>query len=260
MNLERLRHHWDAWGREDPFWAILTHPDKRGNRWDEASFFAGGAAEIDVIMGELRRLVPSIRTRTALDFGCGAGRLTQGLAVHFESVVGVDIARSMVDLAQQWNRHPDRCRYVVNTAGDLRAFEDGSVDLVLSLITLQHMAPRYAVAYIAEFVRVTAPGGLVYFQLPTGLVPPPPDAGLVRRMKARLRARAPDALVRGYDDLKWRLSGEGPRMEAHSVPEADVVRTLEAAGAAVLRTWDDGSAGPSWMSRRYCAIKTPAAS
>ena len=99
MDLRELQRHWDTFGRTDPFWAILTDPSRRGNKWDPASFFATGRDEVAAHMAEATRLgVPQARRR-ALDFGCGAGRLTQALADHFDAVVGVDVAPSMVALA-----------------------------------------------------------------------------------------------------------------------------------------------------------------
>ena len=258
MNLERLRAHWEAWGRQDPFWAVLTDPDKRGTRWDADVFFATGVTEIESIVSELREICPAMRTQVALDFGCGVGRLTQGLARHFDQVVGVDIAASMIASARSWNRHGERCRYVLNTSGDLGAFPGPSVDLVLSLITLQHMEPRYAKTYIAEFVRVVAPGGILYFQLPSGKVPLPDDAAWFRRIKARLRAATPDGLVRLYDDVKDVVAGDKPRMEGPGISRAEVVAIVEGAGATVVRVRDDHSAGPHWISHRYCAVKLAA--
>ena len=260
MNLRRLRAHWDAWGRQDPFWAVLTHPDKKGNRWDPAAFFATGVEEIDALLDEIRGLVPSLALGAALDFGCGVGRLTQGLARHFAVVTGVDIAPSMIEAADRYNRWPDRCRFAVNDGGDLRAFADSSFDLVYSLITLQHIEPRYARGYIAEFVRVAAPGGVVYFQVPSGKRPTGLDAPGPQGLKARLQAAAPkvarlyDGGARLYDEVRLAFS-KGPRMELHAVPEAEVRAALEASGAAVVAIREDQSAGPDWISRRYLAVK-----
>lgn len=38
MNLEDLKSNWDAFGRKDPFWAILTRPKKRGDKWQAEEF------------------------------------------------------------------------------------------------------------------------------------------------------------------------------------------------------------------------------
>jgi hypothetical protein len=44
---------------------------------------------------------------------------------------------------REFNRHGDRCRYHVNARNDLSLFADDTFDLVLTLIVLQHMQPKY---------------------------------------------------------------------------------------------------------------------
>ena len=51
MNLQDLQQHWDAFGRRDPMWAILTDPARKGRRWTAAEFFATGAEEIAALHG-----------------------------------------------------------------------------------------------------------------------------------------------------------------------------------------------------------------
>ena len=48
--------------------------------------------------------------------------MTQALAGHFDEVVGVDIAGSMLDHARRLNRVGNRCRYVHNEAPNLERF------------------------------------------------------------------------------------------------------------------------------------------
>lgn len=167
--LEELERHWNAWGEEDPFWAILSVPELRGNRWDVERFFATGVTEVDAVVRRLDVLGPQVRRRRALDFGCGVGRVTQALADRFEECDGVDIATSMVALARRLNRHGPRCRYHLNTQPHLGLFDDATFDFVYSNIVLQHMQPALSTNYLREFVRVLVPGGVAAFQLPSEL-------------------------------------------------------------------------------------------
>src|SRR5687768_12932320 len=45
--LEHLRRVWQTLGRDDPMWAVLSHADKRGGRWDPEEFLATGEVEVD---------------------------------------------------------------------------------------------------------------------------------------------------------------------------------------------------------------------
>ncbi len=168
MELSELQRVWTKLGAEDPMWAVLTDTRFVGGKWDPAEFFASGVTEVDELLQRARSfgLVPK-PAGDALDFGCGAGRLTQALAESFATVVGVDIAESMVAEAERWNAHRDKCRFLVNTSADLGLFDDGSFEFVLCLLVLQHMEPRYSRGYISEFLRILGPGGVLIFQLPS---------------------------------------------------------------------------------------------
>ena len=166
MDLRALQETWDALGKQDPFGAILE-PLRGTGEWDLEEFFAWGEREIEGVLADGRRLGLPAGFGSALDFGCGAGRLTQAMALHFESCTGVDIAPSMIELARELNRRGERCRYVVNESDSLELFGDSSFDFVYSNITLQHMDPRLSRGYVAELVRVLRPGGMLVFQLPS---------------------------------------------------------------------------------------------
>lgn len=141
MNLKELQKHWHKFGKQDPLWAIITWPDKKGGKWKPDEFFDSGKTHVNGVMAYLNAKGICIQRKRALDFGCGVGRVTQALADHFEEVCGVDIAPSMVKLARKYNRHGDRYRHYVNDAADLKLFSSNSFDFVHTIIVLQHMLP-----------------------------------------------------------------------------------------------------------------------
>ncbi|GAB5559081.1 MAG: hypothetical protein SynsKO_07280 [Synoicihabitans sp.] len=162
---------WEKLARQDPYWAVLTDPEKSNNRWNVDEFFATGRTTVNDDMAVIRAALPTLSTGHALDFGCGVGRLTQALGDHFDHVTGVDIAAPMIELANQHNKRPESVKFRLNPASDLALFPDDSFDLVYSVITLQHIPPALIPGYIKEFGRICRPGGAVFFQLPT--VAPP---------------------------------------------------------------------------------------
>src|SRR5688572_16413469 len=166
MRLSGLRRHWDEYGRSDPLWAILTAPDKKGNRWSIDEFLQTGRDEISALIAYLDERGLTARRTRALDFGCGAGRLTHALGNHFDQVIGIDIAQSMVDVARKLHAGRPNLDFRVNASNRLESIESASIDLVYTRLVLQHMPPRYVRAYLAEFVRVLSPGGVLVFQLP----------------------------------------------------------------------------------------------
>lgn len=221
MRLDETKKHWDRFARTDPLWAVLTDGSRKGNRWQVDEFFQTGVDTVEGCLRDVRVRLPALRTGSALDFGCGVGRLSQALARHFDRVTGVDISADMLAHARRYDRHPGRVEYVLNTAPDLAQFATGRFDFVCSLITLQHIAPEYARAYLAELVRVAAPGGAILVQLPA----------LRPRRPFTLR---PDILLNRLGRYLYRRFGPEPFMEMHAIPRAEVEAILTRAGARVL--------------------------
>ena len=258
MKLRRTGRHWEALAKKDPLWAILAYGDKRRNRWDVDEFFATGVWEIANATTAVTSLGLPIDRRKALDFGCGAGRLTQALADRFDEVWGIDIAPSMIELATRYNRHPETCHYRVNTRPDLQIFEDATFGFIYSNIVLQHVEPRYQERYLDEFIRVLAPGGALVFQLPSERISPPSDRdGSWIRFKRATGSIVPASVVRGYRDLRRAFSniGKGPRFEMWATPKEDVTRRLVEQGGKILAVQLDDSAGEDWRSYQYIVTK-----
>jgi SAM-dependent methyltransferase len=276
-NLRDVKRNWEIYGREDPLWSVLMHPDKRGGRWDPKPFFAAGEAEITTVLDHLEHLgVSPDFSASALDFGCGVGRLTQALARRFGSVWGVDISASMVERAQQFNRYPDTCRYVVNDSERLTMFHDGTFAFIYTSIVLQHIEPRFAIGYVGEFARVLRPGGVLVFQAPEKLNSGRSSAERVsfavhqvrNALGVRTRTRR---FLRRLALLRRAPRTEEATVEMHCIPEQVIRQTLarcnllltdvqltnssDVAFVGDLRYLEvEPAAG--YVSKQYCAIKT----
>ncbi len=237
-DIDSLKGAWDAAGKDDPFWSVLSVRDKEKNRWDVQEFLQTGIDEINQVMSEVARLGMDGSRRRALDFGCGPGRLTQALAAHFEQVDGVDISPSMIALAERLNRQGEHCRYHLNDSNDLRRFANETFDAVYSSITLQHVGPANARSYLKEFIRVLVPGGLLVFQLPGR------QTGRLRRLK-RL---APAPLFAAYHRLRYHGH---PAASMTGIPREEVVRFCEANGVTIIDVQANQEAGAGWESFRY---------
>src|SRR5262245_43285848 len=148
MRLSSVQRYWDQQASTDPMWAILTDPTKADRRWNADEFFATSKRDIGEVMNQAAAWGVPVSRGTALDFGCGIGRLTQALALHFNHVYGVDISTKMIELAREHNRQGACCEYLHNPGNDLRRFRDGSIDMIYSWITLQHMRPGDARGYL----------------------------------------------------------------------------------------------------------------
>lgn len=231
---------WEDLARLDPLWGILSAPQKQFGKWDLAEFFASGGKEIDALMvscGFHRG-----DNGSALDFGCGVGRLSKALVPYFGRVYGVDISEEMVRLARTYT---PEATFFVNQSDNLKLFQDNVLDFIYSNIVLQHQPTgELAKAYIREFVRVVRPKGLVVFQMPYKL-------GLRHAAQPRRRLYVilrKVGISPGFIYNKLHLDP----MRTISLTSEDVEATVSGAGARLLRAYEDGF---NHYSRTYIVTK-----
>lgn len=170
-NLEIIEADWDYAASTDALFNIVTLAGKADGGWAIEDFYAHGRLEIDAAMKRLETMDLKGKGQArgrALDFGCGAGRLTVSLARHFREVVGIDISKEMITLAREHCPKGLRCHYHHNSAPNLKLFRAGSFDLIYSMIVFQHMPPDLQEGYVHEVVRVLRKTGAAMIEIPDG--------------------------------------------------------------------------------------------
>jgi SAM-dependent methyltransferase len=125
-----------------------------------------------------------------LDVGCGDGTTAVPAARLGANVLGVDIARNLVEAgnARAQSLGLTNCRFQEGDASDLSELEDDSFDLVVSIFGAMFAPRPFDVA--KELVRVTLPGGRIVMgnwipndptlvaqilKISSSYSPPPPD-------------------------------------------------------------------------------------
>jgi trans-aconitate methyltransferase len=256
--LQRFGRDWNELARRNPFGAILTGGNDELAEWNVDEFFETGKADAARFMADLERIAPTARRCRLLDFGCGVGRVTRALADHFQSVVGMDVAPTMIRRARLLNRSYAHCTFVVNRRAHLRRFRSGTFDVIYSRLVLQHVPPALVRVYIPEFLRLLVPGGVLMFQMPDEITREPEESFLnAPVVGGRLKQQLPRALVRAYRRVKyWSIVDESlKRMAMFGMPHDCVLTLAREAGARVLAVAPDQSHGLSprgyeyWMSR-----------
>lgn len=239
MSFDEVRRDWTRLGEDDPLWAVYVEEDKRGGRWDPDQFLATGRADVAVALGRLARLGLPTRWARVLDFGCGAGRLSQALAEHADEVVGVDVAPPMLDMACALDRSEGRCRFVLNESRDLGQFTDDQFDAVYSELVLQHLPAPVIDGYLTEFMRVLRPGGVAMLQCTNR------PLWTIKGMIWRL---APGWLVH-WGQRRFLRYPAPMRMTRY--PTDRLAAVVAAAGGAVLDAEVTDDRANHWRSTRY---------
>jgi SAM-dependent methyltransferase len=101
---------------------------------------------------------------TILDLGCGTGRFTDAMAVHFNAdVLGLDPSVKMLAVARA-KRHAGRVRYVLARAEAI-PLAPGSLDVVFMSMSFHHFSDQRLAA--AECRRVLRARGAVFVRTGT---------------------------------------------------------------------------------------------
>jgi len=237
VRLSRLQKNFEILAADDPLWTVLSDNSKRGGKWDPEEFYQSGEDAIRGLEERLATFSISLRGDTALDFGCGVGRLTFPLSRRFDIAIGVDISRSMIDAAESNSGRGEICRFILNTVNRLTFLESESIDFAYSDIVFQHIAPRYSKKYFLEIARSLKQGGTFVFQLPSHRVQ---GGGLRKRLQYNLKAIAQ---VFGYGEAYF---------EMNAIPRERLVRFIEShTDLSLVTLWDYPVAGSQWKSYLY---------
>jgi trans-aconitate methyltransferase len=174
---DRSADDWETLAQQEPFFAVLTEErflrDQMSND-DREAFFASGDADVAHIFELIAR--PDFAPRSALDFGCGVGRLTHALAKRVERIAGVDVAPSMLRIARE----------NVPNATFFSTLPDERFDFILSLIVFQHIPVRRGEALLDELLGRLEKGGVAALHFTFRR----PGSSL-RRIARAVRARVP---------------------------------------------------------------------
>lgn len=221
---EHIRQSWHGLGETQPHFSVLTSPDYTPEKIDDRvdEFYESGATMVDNLFGVLARIgVDTSGLRTCLELGCGVGRITVWLAQRFDEVVGCDISAAHLEIAAEAASQRGCDNVTLRHLGsldDLAALP--SVDLVYTVIVLQHNPPPVIRVLIGALLDALNPGGIAFFQVPT--------------------------YIHGYhfrlDDYLAEDLGSG-EIEMHPLPQRDVFEVIRERGCVVIEVIDDDETG-----------------
>jgi ubiquinone/menaquinone biosynthesis C-methylase UbiE len=178
---------WKRWGKEDPLFGVASWENKEkdgASPWTAEDFYALGDSDWRDFMGHWNQY--GVNTRSCLEVGCGAGRITRQLSASFDRVYAVDVSEDMIRCAQK----------AVGTNVEFFVIDglhlpqtDRSVKAIFSTHVLQHLDnEEIGYAYFREFFRVLDVGGTLMIHLPLYELPTSPlENGPMRFLHALAR-------------------------------------------------------------------------
>lgn len=152
---------WEEVARSDPYWGVLTNDEFLGATLDadaREAFFASGQRHVEHVLDVLRtRVQPGFAPTSALDYGCGVGRLVLPLAGIADRVVAVDISDSMLARTAE---HLSEAGYTgVELIKPDQVSSIAPVELIHSTIVLQHIQTKRGMEIVRGLLDVLKPGG-----------------------------------------------------------------------------------------------------
>jgi SAM-dependent methyltransferase len=142
----------------EPYYGIFGNPEDFRDRITPERleyFWETGRNEIHGLLGELRHHYGDFNPKSAIDFGCGVGRLAKAMAGIVDTVYGVEVASGMREEAR---RHGLANFEIVSTVEEL---PDTQVDWINSTLVFQHIPPANGFPILQRLLDKLAPGGAV---------------------------------------------------------------------------------------------------
>ncbi|MGH9758472.1 MAG: methyltransferase domain-containing protein [Candidatus Acidiferrales bacterium] len=247
--VESMRRDWDERARKDAFYYIASWQKD----WDLQAFFKSGEDDYNRLVAPLFQRTSFLpQGKTAIELGCGAGRMTRAFAAHFSHVAAFDISEEMLKKAKALLPECGNVTWLHSNGGDLREADGESVDFVFSYLVLQHLPQEELVrAYIREMLRVLRRDGLCLFQFNGSKRP-------TMNWKGHMAWKVIDSLwamrLRGVSRSLAKLAGFDPEMAGNSwhgtsIAAARVAETVRSAGGAVIEMIGENTA-MAWCSAR----------
>jgi len=207
--------YWQSIGQQNPYWGVLTNPTFLAENLTEdaiQTFYQTGEEHINFVLDVVRKHIDEdFAPASALDFGCGVGRLVIPLARRGLKVVGVDVSDGMLARARA------RCEVLglsnvqlLHDAGEL-SFGPTHFDLIHSYIVFQHISCSRGQAIAERMLGRLSDGGVgvLHFTYFKGSPPRPPR---LRRFIDRWRLTPVLRAIRGFGRGLVRLvTGRGWR-------------------------------------------------
>ena len=206
---------WETWGRDDPYFGVLTEARFRKQQLTRASkeeFFESGEQHVARVLETCRRqLDPGFSPEHILDFGCGVGRFVIPFAKFAQHVVGLDVSDSMLTEAALNCGEQALVNVTLCKSDDTLGELEGEFDLIHSYIVFQHIPLDRGRRLFLGLLRHLGPGGIGVLHFTYWTRSPAPDGASVASLLGHRVRKRWNRARRSLRKLADRLRSSGVR-------------------------------------------------
>jgi len=163
-DIKSSKNRWQSLAEKESKYVVWT---QNGKNINEEDFRKSGKNDYFYVVGDdaiLQEKLKLTKKNTALEIGCGVGRISEFLADDFNNVYGVDISGHMIEQAKK--RLPEEKFHFLEGDGMSLPIKSESIDFIMSHAVFQHMPSRKVIeSNFKEAFRVLKSGGLFKVQL-----------------------------------------------------------------------------------------------
>jgi 2-polyprenyl-3-methyl-5-hydroxy-6-metoxy-1,4-benzoquinol methylase len=155
---------WDKFGKEDPYYGVISHERFRrsamvGNA--RLEFFKSGEEHVQGLFETIRAHIDAdFSPRSALDFGCGVGRIAIPLARRVAAVVAADVSEAMLSEAARNCAEQKVDNVKLIRSDDTLAAVPSNVEFIHSFIVFQHIPTIRGLVILQHMLRLLADEGV----------------------------------------------------------------------------------------------------
>jgi 2-polyprenyl-3-methyl-5-hydroxy-6-metoxy-1,4-benzoquinol methylase len=158
---------WDNYVNSEPLFAAVSDPKFSRAQLtpdSEKEFFKLGEDHICKIIDQIRtHFDPNFRPRTALDFGCGPGRLVVPLTRVADRVTGVDRNPNMIRVAREYSRQYGAYEADFVLSDELEKGLPEKYNFIHSVLVFQHIPVKEGQRLLKVLLSHLEPGGIGAF-------------------------------------------------------------------------------------------------
>lgn len=240
---------WEAMARKDPWHAVLTDVDERvagGDPEAREAFYRSGEEYLERIFAAIRgHFGPVERFEAGADFGCGVGRVAIPLARRCGRLTAVDVSPTMRAMTADYATNEGLQNVSVQPLPEFLT-GDGALDLLHSVLVLQHIWPKEGFRILESVLPRIRSGGMVVLHVPY----------FVGARRARALFRWARSRVPGFNAVANVLRGRPartPYMQMNAYDLDRLVALLHRSGfgdLVLLREWQGDVHGVIAIGRK----------